>query len=89
MPSQKTNQKLSNLSVLLPRRVHRKAKAKFIRSGASSFPVWVAAVLDRAPTMDTAEQMFALFRMEAEMGESRQCTQPYLSQRQRRAANGD
>jgi len=34
---------------MIPRQVHRQAKAKFIRSNARSFAAWVAVVLEDAP----------------------------------------
>lgn len=49
MPRGKTNAELSNLSVLIPRTIHRAAKARGKQIHAPSFAAYVAFVLNHGP----------------------------------------
>jgi hypothetical protein len=48
MPRGKANQLYSQLSVVIPRAIHRAAKTKARRSGVPSFSAYVAVVLEAA-----------------------------------------
>lgn len=72
MPRGKTNTDLSNLSLVIPRRVHRQAKAKWLRSGAPSFASYVAMVLSRAPERADAMGILEAAILEHEILELRQ-----------------
>lgn len=39
---------ISNLSLCIPRRIHRQARVKWLQSGGPSFAAWVAMVLEDA-----------------------------------------
>jgi hypothetical protein len=49
MPRGKTNFCASNLSVLIPRRVHRNVRAKYLAAGVGSFAAYLAWWLEKAP----------------------------------------
>lgn len=50
MPRSKTNTATSNLSVIIPRDIHRKAKVNYLRSGVKvSFGAYIAWCLKQAP----------------------------------------
>lgn len=67
MPRGRTNTAISSLSVNIPRRIHRAARVKFIRSGAPSFAAYVAMILDRAPDQPALEDTMAAHLVEIEL----------------------
>jgi len=56
MPRGRTNIAVSNLSILIPRDIHNRARAKAVRSNAPSFAAYVASVLESAPAAMSPEQ---------------------------------
>lgn len=64
MPRETVNVGISNLSVTLPRRIHRLARVRAIRSGAPTLAAYVAVVLSRA-----GEQLTAAEQVEAQLVE--------------------
>jgi hypothetical protein len=67
MPRHKTNPSLSNVSVVIPRRIHRMARVKALRSGAPSFPAWLAMVLEAAPESASGSAMVHMMCIELEL----------------------
>jgi len=67
MPRGKTNLLTSNLSLVIPKRVHRKAKAAFLRSGTKSFGACVAWWLDQVPEQLAARQVIEAWMYEIEL----------------------
>lgn len=49
MPRGKTHPSTSNLSVIIPKSIHKAARLKALRSDAPSFAAYVATVLQEAP----------------------------------------
>ncbi|MEM9109133.1 MAG: hypothetical protein AAGC72_03845 [Planctomycetota bacterium] len=73
MPRSKTNQAISNLSVTLPRDIHRKAKVNYYRSGVNvSFGAYVAWCLSQVPEQLEHESKMQLQLMELRL----RCTMP-------------
>ena len=71
MPRQQTNIGISNLSVTIPRRVHRSARLRALRSGAPNLAAYVAVILqDAAEQLTPAQQLEALM-IELELKASR------------------
>ena len=64
MPKFRSNTYISNLSISLPRRVHRLVKARAIRSGAPSLAAYVATVLEQAPDRMTEQQRLQAMSIE-------------------------
>lgn len=65
MPRSKTNASTSNLSVTLPRSVHRQAKVNFYRTGLNiSFGAYVAWCLEQVPEQLNDEAKLDLRLME-------------------------
>ena len=76
MPRQHTNIGISNLSLTIPRRVHRLARLRAIRSGAPTLASYVAVILeDAAETLTPAQQVSAAM-VEAELQASRTGRRP-------------
>jgi len=67
MPRRRSSSDLSNLSLMIPRRIHRLARMNYLRSGAPSFAAYVATVLDRAPKSMDASSLFLTHAVEAEI----------------------
>jgi len=67
MPRGKTNAGVSNLSVVIPRRVHRMVRLKFLSSGAVSFASYIAWWLAQAPETLTASQLVQVLEYETEL----------------------
>jgi hypothetical protein len=64
MPRFKSNQVISNLSLTLPRGIHRSARLKCLRSGAPSLGAYVAMVLEQAPEQITGAQVIRMHTIE-------------------------
>lgn len=65
MPRSKVNAVTSNLSVAIPRSVHKEAKVAYLRSGAKvSFAAYVAWCLKQAPAVESTDQRLSLQLME-------------------------
>jgi hypothetical protein len=64
MPRFKANLVISNLSLTLPRRIHRSARLKCLRAGAPSLGAYVAMVLEQAPEHVTAAQLIRMHTIE-------------------------
>jgi hypothetical protein len=60
----KNNPGLSNLSIVIPRSVHRAAKAKYMQSGAPTFAAYIAALLEQAPDRPTAQMIYRCLAMQ-------------------------
>lgn len=72
MPRNRVNPGCSNLSLVIPRSVHRAARIRALRAGAPSLASYVAMVLDQAPESLTAEQVLATHVMELRLKACRQ-----------------
>jgi hypothetical protein len=64
MPKLRSSQFVSNLSLNLPRCIHRSAKVKALRSGSPSFAAYVALLLEQAPERITAAQLIRTHAIE-------------------------
>lgn len=69
MPRGKTSYRVSNLSLTIPRRIHRLAKVRCLRAGAPSFASYVATLLSQAPEQLSAQQVFECAVIEQELKE--------------------
>lgn len=57
----------SNLSLIIPRRVHRKVRLTALRCGAPSLPAFVAWWLDQIPESVSASETVAMHVYEFEL----------------------
>jgi hypothetical protein len=64
MPRGYSNRFYSQLSVVIPRSVHRMARRKAILCGAPSFAAFITAVLEDAPSTMTAAHLAHLHATE-------------------------
>lgn len=64
MPRGQASPFYSQLSVVIPRSIHRTARRKAIRSGAPSFAAYVAVLLDRAPDVLSAADLTHAYGLE-------------------------
>jgi len=67
MPRGRTNIGISNLSLTIPRRVHRAAKARFQGSGATSFASYISWWLTKIPESLTASEAVEVLCVEIEL----------------------
>lgn len=71
MPRGHTNASISNLSLLIPRSIHRQARIKYLRSGAPSFAAWVAAVLETAQERTSSQLLLRAHMIELDLTHAR------------------
>ena len=76
MPRQLSNNAISNLSLSIPRRVHRMARLRAIRSGAPNLASYVAVILQGAAEQLTAPQQIEALMIELELQALRTARRP-------------
>jgi len=67
MPRGRTHYAASNLSLTIPRRVHRMARTRFLATGASSFASYIAWALTSLPESLTPSQQVEIMAIELEL----------------------
>lgn len=64
----RNNPNISNLSLIIPRRIHRMAKRKFHRSGAKNFTAYISMLIMNAPEEGfTAKDIVSSFLIDFEL----------------------
>lgn len=67
MPRERINSSTSKLSVILPRRLHRRAKMAALRAGAPSLGAYLAWLVERAPAGVAGSDLVEMMCLEMEI----------------------